>query len=150
MTLARRYSRSVILVALLLTIAASCGDSSGPAGACLDGIEGLELTVTPVAGSGPEIEWQSDGCVAVGLLVQEYGIVSIPWAIRLANQAWGSRPGLPTSITYGVVPAGAFQTEPEEGPALELTSGREYVVILTTRSGDQGVYNSWLAYFVQP
>ena len=93
--------------------------------------------------------WESDGCTATGLLVQETTSDTIPWAIRLADMAWGSA-GLPSELTYGVVPSGAIQTEPTDGPALPLVSGREYLVMITTRSGDVGFHNSWLTTFVQP
>jgi hypothetical protein len=110
----------------------------------------VDVTIRPQAGQAPRIEWESDGCVAVTLVIQGGDAGTVFWAITLADEGWDAVPGLPSTITYGVVPAGARQFEPSTGSAPGLVSGEEYLALLTTRGREVGVYYSWLINFVQP
>ena len=140
-----------MLAVSLASVAAACSDKDPyrPPPACAAGLTGLTLTVQP-NGATPRIAWTSDGCEAHSLFVQDMSNAGSPtWSIGLADPRWDA-PGLPAEITYGVVPPGAVQLEPESGPAIALVSGREYLVTLWTRSTEVGGSYGWQTMYEHP
>lgn len=115
------------LVAAALCATAGCGTPASSPDAGGGGGSDFEITVSE--GNPPTFGWP--GANALGLSVTEYPATSNRlWTLGVAGTT-----GFASGVTYGSVPAVAFQVEPGSGAPPALVDGHQYAVGVTREDG---------------